>query len=65
MNVAFNLRSEELDTKFLLAALNAGFSGLDEHRSIGGIRASLYNGLELAAVEKLADFIKNFRTRHL
>lgn len=61
MNVAFNLATQEQEGKFLAAALNAGFSGLSGHRSLGGIRASLYNGLELAAVEKLVEFMEDFR----
>jgi len=65
MNIAFNLRTNALTEKFLASAHDAGFSGLDGHRSIGGIRASLYNGLELAAVEKLVDFMEDFRTRQI
>jgi len=64
MNVAFNLPSPELEQKFIAAALAAGFSGLAGHRSIGGIRASLYNGLQLAAVEKLVDFMDQFKSRN-
>ena len=63
MNVAFNLRTEKLQNEFLAAAIHAGLSGLDGHRSIGGIRASLYNGLELAAVEKLVNLMEDFRAR--
>lgn len=63
MNVAFNLPTQEQEEKFLTAALNAGFSGLGGHRSLGGIRASLYNGLQLAAVEKLVEFMEDFRRR--
>lgn len=63
MNVALNLPSRELERDFLARAEAAGFSGLGGHRSLGGIRASLYNGLTLAAVERLADFMDDFR-RH-
>ncbi len=63
MNVAFNLATTEQEEKFLAAAVNAGFSGLGGHRSVNGIRASLYNGLELTAVEKLVDFMEDFQTR--
>lgn len=63
MNVAFNLDTPEREHKFLAAAEAAGFSGLAGHRSIGGIRASLYNALSLAAVEELAGFMRDFR-RH-
>ncbi len=61
MNVAFNLRSPEMERRFLAEALAAGFSGLAGHRSVGGIRASIYNGLTLPAVEKLAGFMEDFR----
>lgn len=61
MNVAFNLGSTGLEQRFLAEAHAAGFSGLAGHRSTGGIRASLYNGLTLAAVEKLAGFMEDFQ----
>lgn len=63
MNVAFNLDSPDLEQHFLAEAKAAGFSGLAGHRSTGGIRASIYNGLELAAVEQLADFMDDFQLR--
>lgn len=63
MNVAFNLPDPEREARFLQAAQAAGFSGLNGHRSIGGLRASLYNGLQLAAVERLVDFMADFRRR--
>ena len=64
MNVAFNLASPELEKRFIGEALAAGFSGLEGHRAIGGIRASIYNGLTLAAVEELAGFMEDFRRRN-
>lgn len=64
MNVAFNLPTPAAEREFLAATAAAGFSGLSGHRSIGGIRASLYNGLELSAVEELANFMEDFRQRH-
>lgn len=63
MNVTFNLRSPEMEKRFVDEALMAGISGLAGHRSTGGIRASLYNGLTLAAVEELCGFLEDFR-RH-
>ena len=63
MNVAFNLGSRELEQQFLAEALAAGFSGLSGHRSIGGIRASIYNALTLPAVEKLVGFMADFQRR--
>lgn len=61
MNVAFHLEHAGLEREFLEAAGKAGFSGLAGHRSVGGIRASLYNGLTLAAVERLVEFMEGFR----
>jgi phosphoserine aminotransferase len=60
MNVSFNLPSKELEQRFLNDAQAAGFSGLGGHRSIGGMRASLYNGLTLPAVEELAGFMAEY-----
>lgn len=64
MNVVFNLATPELEQRFLMAARQAGFSGLAGHRAIGGLRASLYNGMTLAAVEELAGFMDDFQRRH-
>jgi phosphoserine aminotransferase len=64
MNVTFNLPTPELEQRFLADAQAAGFSGLGGHRSVGGVRASLYNGLTLAAVEELANFMEAFRSKH-
>lgn len=63
MNVCFNLPSLDQERAFLKAAEGAGFSGLAGHRSIGGIRASLYNGLQLEAVQTLVDFMLDFAAR--
>ncbi len=61
MNVCFNLPSPELERRFLSEVGSAGFSGLAGHRSIGGLRASIYNGMSLVAVERLAEFMLGFR----
>lgn len=61
MNVAFSLPAPELERRFISEALAAGFSGLAGHRSIGGVRASLYNGLTLRAVEQLVGFMEDFQ----
>lgn len=63
MNVVFNLDTPEMEARFLDAAERSGFSGLAGHRSVGGIRASIYNGLELSAAEELANFMEDFRKR--
>jgi phosphoserine aminotransferase len=63
MNVAFNLPDQNLEQCFLLAAADAGFSGLAGHRSVGGIRASIYNALTLSAVDSLINFMQDFKRR--
>ena len=63
MNVSFNLDSAEREKQFIADALAAGFSGLSGHRAIGGIRASIYNALTLAAVEELLCFMEDFQRR--
>lgn len=63
MNVSFGLATAELEKEFLDAALAAGFSGLPGHRASGGVRASIYNALSLAAVEQLVDFMEEFQRR--
>ena len=64
MNVSFNLVNEGMEKRFLAEALAAGFSGLSGHRSIGGVRASIYDAVTLPAVEKLANFMEDFQRRH-
>jgi phosphoserine aminotransferase len=60
MNATFRLPSEELEEKFCAEAESAGMSGLKGHRSVGGIRASLYNAMTREGVETLVDFMKEF-----
>ncbi len=57
MNVSFNLSTPEMEKRFLTEALTAGFCGLSGHRTIGGVRVSIYNAVTLPAVEKLVDFM--------
>ncbi|GLR26589.1 3-phosphoserine/phosphohydroxythreonine transaminase [Limnobacter litoralis] len=64
MNVAFSLPDPGLQAHFLAESALLGFSGLAGHRSVGGLRASLYNGLELAAAEHLAEFMSDFAQRN-
>ncbi|MEA1972314.1 MAG: 3-phosphoserine/phosphohydroxythreonine transaminase [Candidatus Cloacimonadota bacterium] len=61
MNIPFRLPTEDLEKKFIAEALEAGFSGLKGHRSVGGCRASTYNSLPIEATKKLADFMKKFK----
>jgi phosphoserine aminotransferase len=63
MNVTFRLPDEELEKAFLAEAEAEGLSGLKGHRSVGGLRASIYNACPLAAVEALAAFMGEFRNR--
>ena len=60
MNVTFRLSSEELEKKFVSSATKAGLDGLKGHRSVGGIRASLYNALSKDGVEALVSFMIEF-----
>jgi len=64
MNIVFNLPSLELEATFLNEAKKVNLSGLNGHRSIGGIRASLYNGLCLEAVEQLLQFMDDFQNQY-
>ncbi len=61
MNVVFRLPSEELETKFLKRTSEAGMIGLKGHRSVGGVRASIYNAMPLEGVQKLVELMENFR----
>ncbi|MFB6346710.1 MAG: 3-phosphoserine/phosphohydroxythreonine transaminase [bacterium] len=64
MNITFRLPSEDLEEQFLSEAEDKGMIGLSGHRSVGGCRASLYNGLPMEAVETLADHMKDFERRN-
>lgn len=64
MNVCFRLPEEELEALFVKEAGSAGLIGLKGHRSVGGIRASLYNAMPLAGVSNLIDFMTDFEERH-
>jgi phosphoserine aminotransferase len=60
MNVTFRLPSEELERRFVREAAGQGMVGLAGHRSVGGIRASIYNAMELAGCRALAEFMQSF-----
>ncbi|PQV65069.1 phosphoserine aminotransferase apoenzyme [Abditibacterium utsteinense] len=60
MNVTFRLPSEELETKFAQESQKMGMIGLKGHRSVGGLRASIYNALEPESVQFLVDFMREF-----
>ena len=60
MNVPFVTGDADLDAKFLKEAADAGFVNLKGHRSVGGIRASIYNAMPIEGVEKLVAFMEAF-----
>lgn len=60
MNVTFRSASEALDAKFVAEATQAGFVNLKGHRSVGGMRASIYNAMPVEGVERLVEFIRRF-----
>ena len=60
MNVTFRSPSDEMDAKFVAESVKAGFTNLKGHRSVGGMRASIYNAMPMEGVEKLCDFIQKF-----
>ncbi len=64
MNVPFVTGSEELDAEFIAASSKAGLSNLKGHRSVGGMRASIYNAMPVEGVEKLISFMKEFELSH-
>ncbi len=64
MNIPFITGNEELDTKFIKEAKAAGFENLKGHRSVGGMRASIYNAMPMEGVEKLVAFMTKFETEN-
>jgi phosphoserine aminotransferase len=64
MNVPFRLRDDSLDAAFLAEAEARGLSQLKGHRSVGGMRASIYNAMPLEGVEALLAFMEEFRKKH-
>ena len=60
MNVPFITGNEELDAKFVKEAKEAGFENLKGHRTVGGMRASIYNAMPIEGVQKLVEFMKKF-----
>ena len=64
MNVTFRCPSEELDQRFLAEAESQRMIGLKGHRSVGGVRVSLYNAVELQGVKRLVDLMRDFARRN-
>ncbi|MBA3295797.1 MAG: aminotransferase class V-fold PLP-dependent enzyme, partial [Acidobacteria bacterium] len=64
MNVTFRLPSEELEKRFAMEATAAGLDGLKGHRSVGGLRASIYNAFPEAGVDTLVTFMQQFEPQN-
>ena len=64
MNVPFVTGSDELDAKFIKEAKEAGLDSLKGHRSVGGMRASIYNAMPIEGVQKLVEFMKKFEAEN-
>ncbi|MDH3402789.1 MAG: 3-phosphoserine/phosphohydroxythreonine transaminase [Acidobacteriota bacterium] len=64
MNVPFRLPSEELESRFLETAKEADMTNLKGHRSVGGIRASIYNAMPLESVDRLVELMREFERTH-
>jgi phosphoserine aminotransferase len=64
MNVTFRLPNEELERRFIKESTAAGLDGLKGHRSVGGLRASIYNAFPEDGVEALVGFMRDFERRH-
>ena len=64
MNVPFTLKDSKLDEPFLKGALERGMVQLKGHRSVGGMRASIYNAMPLEGVKALVDYMREFEKQH-
>lgn len=64
MNITFSLPDEVMEREFLNQAEEAGLMGMKGHRSLGGVRASMYNAFPVRGAEKLAEFMIAFRSKH-
>ena len=65
MNVPFVIGDEELEAKFVKEAEEAGLVSLKGHRTVGGMRASIYNAMPIEGVEALTAFMKKFEEENL
>jgi phosphoserine aminotransferase len=64
MNAVFRLPTEDLEKQFLEEAKGQGLGGLKGHRSVGGIRVSMYNAMPLEGVRAVVDFMRQFHRNH-
>ena len=65
MNVPFVTGDADMDAKFVAEAKAAGFVNLKGHRSVGGMRASIYNAMPIEGVEKLVEFMAEFEKNNI
>ena len=65
MNVSVSTGDKELDAAFVKASLEVGFDNLKGHKSVGGLRASIYNAMPKEGVDALVDFLQKFEEEHL
>ena len=63
MNIPFQLNNEDLNSKFLQESRDAGLLALKGHRSVGGMRASIYNAMPEEGVDALVDFLETFEKK--
>ena len=63
MNIPFQLNNEDLNSKFLEESRNSGLLALKGHRSVGGMRASIYNAMPEEGVDALVDFLETFEKK--
>ena len=64
MNVPFKLKNEALDEEFLKGAKQRGMVQLKGHRSVGGMRASIYNAMPIEGVKALVEYMREFEAKH-
>ena len=64
MNITWKIQNADLESVFLQESDAAGLKGLKGHRSVGGLRASIYNACSPNSVEALAEFMQNFELRY-
>ena len=64
MNVTFRLPDEELEKRFVKESTAAGFDGLKGHRSVGGMRASIYNAFPEEGIDGLVEFMREFERKN-
>ena len=65
MNIPFVTGNKDIDAEFISQSSKAGFKNLKGHRSVGGMRASIYNAMPVEGVKKLVDFMANFEKEHI